>query len=43
MKAKLALHAHTPEFVPTVRELAARFGIAGVAVEANGERVEWSK
>lgn len=36
-----ALKKHTPEFVPTVRALADRFGIAGVQVEADGQVWTW--
>lgn len=38
-----ALLHHTPEAEPLVRDLAARFGIDGVRVEADGRVWEWRK
>ena len=38
-----ALQAHCPEFIPDVRRMAERFGIAGVTVEAGGELVSWGE
>ena len=38
-----ALQQHTPELIPFVRELAERFGIDAVEVEADGERIAWHR
>lgn len=36
-----ALKRYTPEFVPEVRRISERFGIAGVRVKADGDVVLW--
>ena len=38
-----ALQQHTPELTPLVHELAERFGIDAVEVEAGGERIVWRR
>ena len=38
-----ALQEHTPEAIPLVHELAERFGIDAVEVEAGGERIVWRR
>lgn len=36
-----ALKRECPEFIDDVHEIAGRFGIAGVTVQAGGETVAW--